>query len=566
MYIIALHNDEDSGVCLLKNDKILEAVNEERFNRIKLCKGIPELSFNYVLKRHDLSVEDIDYFVYPWYGKKNDYPEYIQRLVKRIVLAANKNPAALSIINERVETELKNDENTRKEFEHWIQKLNVSEDKVVYSDHHQCHAWSAFAPSPFDEAFVFTFDGRGDLKSATASFATMKNGISEYDYLLSMDSLGYLYGQITKYLGFTPHRHEGKVTGLAAYGNPKNTLPLFDQLITWENDTIVANIGLYKPFFTMKKELKDKLSRFTREDIAAGVQTHCEDLVTKYIKHWMRKIDKPDVKNICLGGGVFANVKLNQRVKEIAGIENVFIFPHMGDGGLTVGGAAHLFYLLTRKTKIQLPTVYLGVEFTNTEIHEALKSYSEHLDFIDTGDQLVESIVNDLIENKVAGYFNNRMEFGPRALGARSILYDPGDRSVNDWLNKRLRRTEFMPFAPVTPVEYAPDCYINWSPDDVCSHFMTMTYNCTEAFKSRHKAVVHIDGTARPQIVTRHLNGEYYDIVKRYCDVTGNKALINTSFNAHEEPIVCTPKDAIESLLGNCVDVLFIGNYRVTRK
>ncbi|MCP4351314.1 MAG: carbamoyl transferase [Desulfobacterales bacterium] len=566
MYIISLHNDEDSGVCLLKNDKILEAVNEERFNRIKLYKGIPRLSFEYVLKKYDLSVEDIDYFVYPWYGKKNNYPEYIQKLVDRINLAANKNSDALGIIKERLETEFKNDEKTRKEFEHWIQKLNVSEDKVIYSDHHHCHAWSAFACSPFDKAFVFTFDGRGDLKSATASFASKENGIYEYDYLMSMDSLGYLYGQITKYLGFTPHRHEGKVTGLAAYGNPRKTLPLFNELITWKNDAIVANIGLYQPFFTMKKELKDKLNFFTHEDIAAGVQTHCENLVVQYIKYWIRKIDKPDVKNVCLSGGVFANVKLNQRAREIPGVDNVYIFPHMGDGGLSVGGAAYLLYLLTQKATLPLPTVYLGTEFSNNEIHETLKSYSEHLDIVELGDKLVESTVQDLIEEKVVGYFNNRMEFGPRALGARSILYHAGDKSVNDWLNKRLARTEFMPFAPVTPVEYASDCYADWSADHICSQFMTMTYDCTEPFKTRHEAVVHVDGTARPQIITKDINGEYYDIVRTYCDITGNKALINTSFNAHEEPIVCKPEDAIENLLNNRIDILVIGNYRATKK
>ncbi len=178
---------------------------------------------------------------------------------------------------------------------------------------------------------------------------------------------------------------------------------------------------------------------------------------------------------------------------------------------------------------------------------------------------LVEETVNDLVAEKVVGFFQNRMEYGPRALGARSILYHTRDRSVNTWLNDRLRRTEFMPFAPVTPEDYAAECYLNWKPELKCAQLMTITFNCKKEFANRHPAVVHVDGTARPQVVTERLHGDYYLVVKGYCDRTGEQALINTSFNAHEEPIVCSPKDAIESIQQGMVDVLILGNYRVVR-
>ncbi len=566
MRIIGLHNDIDAGICLLQDDTILEAVNEERFNRVKLYQGLPELCFQYVLKKHHLSVHNIDYVVYPWYSKQNDYPDYVRKLTKRIALAMSKNPQCGQIIEDRIDVELDNDEQTRQEFEHWMHMLGIPAEKIVYVDHHHSHAWSAFATSPFDEAYIFTFDGRGDLKSATASCGEKEHGITEYDYLLTFDSLGYLYGQITKYLGFTPHRHEGKITGLAAYGNPETTLPIFREIIAWTNGTIVANLGLYKPFFSMTKELQAKFNRFSREDIAAGIQAHCEDLVAKYISHWIQKINKPHIKNVCLAGGLFANVRINQCVREISGVEQMFVFPHMGDGGLPVGGAVYLRHLLTGKARVQFPTVYLGIDFSYEESAEILQSYAERIQFVYLGNQVVEQAVQDLFDKKVVGYFSGRMEFGPRALGARSILYHAGDKSVNDWLNKRLGRTEFMPFAPVTPVEYAAECYINWSERDVCSRFMTITYNCTDVFAAKHAAVVHIDGTARPQIVTKELNGEYYEIIKQYCDRSGNNALINTSFNAHEEPIVCTPQNAIEGLLNNRVEVLFLAQFRVTKK
>ena len=565
MYIIGLHNDEDSGVSLMKDGVILEAISEERLKRIKLYKGFPELSLKYVLDKHNLELGDIDYFAYGWHSKKKDCYLYANKLAKRIIHALNRNHTCSDIIRGRLEVECLRDKNTLSDFELKMESLDISDNRIIYLDHHKTHAWSAFAPSPFDEAIVFTFDGRGDLKSGGTFFANKSDGIQEYDYLLTFDSLGYLYGKITKYLGFTPHRHEGKVTGLAAYGDYTKTLPIYKKLINWENGTIVSNLGFYTPFFSVNNELAVELDKFSKEDVAAGVQKHCEDLIVNYITHWIKKINKPEAKNVCLSGGLFANVKINQKVREIEGIENVYVFPHMGDGGLPVGSVCYLNYLLTGQSKIELPTVYHGPAYSNDEILKVLENYSGKIRYKRIGNK-IRRIVDDLISENVVGYFDNRMEYGPRALGARSILYHAREKKVNEWLNKRLRRTEFMPFAPVTPAEYAGECYINWNENHVCSYFMTITYDCTESFKKVHEAVVHVDGTARPQIISEDLNGDYYKVVKMYCDVTGERALINTSFNQHEEPIVCSPEDAIESLLKDNVDILFIGDYKVAKK
>ena len=392
----------------------------------------------------------------------------------------------------------------------------------------------------------------------------IKRLVKELDYLLTFDSIGYLYGAITKYLGFTPHRHEGKVTGLAAYGDFSKTLPIFEKLINWENNTIVSNLGLYKPFFSITNNLSEQLEKFSKADIAAGLQAHCENLLVHFISYWIKKINFSGMKNICLSGGLFANVKINQAIRAINGIDNIYIFPHMGDGGLPVGSVCYLNYMLTGHSKTAFPMVYYGSEYTDEQIFNILTLYSDKIRFHRIENK-VQRVVDALIKKNVVGYFDNRMEYGPRALGSRSILYHAREKTVNDWLNKRLNRTEFMPFAPVTPIEYAHDCYIGWNKTHICSYFMTTTYNCSESFKQKHKAVVHIDGTARPQIVTQDLNGVYYNIVKTYCDLTGEKALINTSFNQHEEPIVCSPDNAVESLIKDNVDVLFIGNYRVSK-
>jgi|TARA_B100001964_G_C14258518_1_gene613859 carbamoyltransferase len=312
----------------------------------------------------------------------------------------------------------------------------------------------------------------------------------------------------------------------------------------------------------LSQDLKKELDGFSKEDIAAGLQKQCEEIISHCVKYWMTKSKKLNVKNVCLAGGVFSNVKINQIVAEMQEVENVYVFPHMGDGGLPVGSSCYFNYKLSGQTKIDLPTAYLGPRFSNDEILRCLHSYASGIKY-EKLNRKAEAVVDELMNKKVVGYFCNKMEYGPRALGARSILYHARDDSVNDWLNKRLKRTEFMPFGPVTPVEYAHMCYKNWTKDDKCSNFMTKTYNCFEEFKKLHKAVVHIDGTARPQIVTKELNGVYYEIVKLYCDKTNEKALINTSFNLHEEPIICTPQDAIKCLLSNCIDVLIIEDYKV---
>lgn len=564
MRILSLHNDEDSGVALIENGTILDAVSEERFNRKKLYKGKPLQSLDYVLGRHGLTLADIDHVVYGWHGRRNNYPDYSQKLARRLVESMERNPASGQILLERLDAEFGRDAETRDEFDRWIHALCVGGSQVMYLDHHTSHAWGAFACSPFEESFVFTFDGRGDLKSTTISLADSSSGVHEKDYQLSFDSLGFLYGQITHYLGYVPHRHEGKVTGLAAFGDPRKTLPLFRKLIVFEEGKIKALVGPYKPFYTnLHPDLISELDRHNKEDIAAGVQQHCEDLVTSYIRYWMRKMDRPDLRNVCLAGGVAANVKVNQRIAELAEVDSLYVFPHMGDGGLPLGSACYANFLLTGASKIEMDSVYLGPSFNDDQIGDALAHVCD-LIHVQRMDDKIDSTVEDLTQGRVVGWFDGRMEYGPRALGSRSIMFHARDRSANDWLNKRMRRTEFMPFAPVTPEEYAAECYVGWIPEDRCPHFMTKTFNCKEKFIEVHPAVVHIDGTARPQVVTEARNGDYYRVLKEYCDRTGERALINTSFNAHEEPIVCTPADAIQSLLENVVDVLVIGSYRVT--
>jgi carbamoyltransferase len=478
----------------------------------------------------------------------------------------SRNPRAEDDIEQRVKSEFARDAETRRDFETHMDRLGVDRQRIKYFDHHQSHAWSAFACSPFEKALVFTFDGRGDLKSGSASVADTATGIQEWDYNLSLDSLGFLYGQITHYLGFQPHRHEGKVTGLAAHGDPAKTKDLFENLISFDGERIVSNLGHYRPFYTnMTDELKNELDEHSREDIAAGLQTHCENLVVEYIRYWIPRMGRTDIRDVCLAGGLFANVKINQAIYEMDEVDNIYVFPHIGDGGLGVGAACNLNFVQTGAAKVLMPDVYLGPSYSTKEIEAAIRKAAGQL-HVEQCSDLVEPILQDLQSDKVVGFFYGRMELGPRALGARSILCHARDDSINDRLNARLHRTEFMPFAPVTPEGLASQCYLGWRPDNSCALTMTQTYRCTDSFRQHHPAVVHVDGTARPQIVTRERNGRYGDLVERYCERTGDKALINTSFNQHEEPIVCSPEDAIGSLISDNVDIIAIGDFRLQRR
>ena len=281
-----------------------------------------------------------------------------------------------------------------------------------------------------------------------------------------------------------------------------------------------------------------------------------EEVVTKYLEYYVKQTG---IDTVVMSGGVAANVKLNQRVHELPDVKNIYIHPGMGDGGCGTGAAI----LKTLEAGIQverLDSVYQGPEYTDKQLKEAIES--EGLEYTQCDD--VEAEIAALIaDNHVVARFNGRMEYGPRALGNRSILYPAQDPDVNQWLNHRLGRTEFMPFAPATLFEDRSEYYLNTEGAEFTAHFMTITFDCTPKMKQQCPAAVHVDGTARPQFVSNDSNPSFYRILKEYKKLTGISSVINTSFNMHEEPIVCTPADAIRAFtLGN-LDYLAMGDFLV---
>jgi carbamoyltransferase len=563
MYILGITSSDESGAALMKDGHIVAAINEERLSRVKLDDAFPVQSIAYVLAHAGIDFTDVDVVSYAWHSGF-DYRNHLHDFVSRCVDISEQGSNAKRVMLERIAVEVERDTPHRDEFDQYMVERGFLQ-KVESFDHHLGHAATAYYPSPYENALVFTLDARGNFRSGGVFIGT-GHDLKEISCNYTFDSMGFLYGQVTELLGFKPHRHEGKVTGLAAYGNPEKTLPIFRNMIGMRDGNMRANLeSYYKPFFYQQHQaLKDELAPFSKEDIAAGLQRHLEDVVTEYISHYVRM---HKIGNIAVAGGVFANVKLNQRIRAIPGVEDLFVFPNMGDGGLSVG-ACYLSWHARSPKRSRMRTVYFGTEQTDEDITTTASRYADRV-LVTQHDHesLVRKTIEMLRKNMVVGLFQGRMEFGPRALGNRTILYHARDKEVNNWLNKRLHRTEFMPFAPVTTAALAPRCFVGWKPSHMTTNFMTECYDCTEEMIENSPAVVHVDGTARPQILERDDNPLYYDIIDAWYKETGGLCLVNTSFNEHEQPIVCTIDDALKSQLNNNVDVIVAnGSYVIEKK
>ena len=593
--------DKNTYVCLMEDGKILAAMGEERFSRQKMHEGFPHLALREIFERYQLKAADIDYVAYAFFDAETEtalmkqsqkqYQEKMRASSATELFSQFRNlpPYAARTFNipglpeEKLymkkpwymnafytlagKLDFFGKQVQERYFEQWLQeasethyhyqaelleglqKFGLSE-KLVRFDHHLCHSANAYYTSGFDEALIVTLDGYGS--GLAGSIAVGKAGKIERVHGLQYPaSLGEFYERVTSSLGFKPGRHEGKIVGLAAYEDPDILFNAVRAFFDVKDGDIIYKLP-HNFFFS-----RYLASRYPKPAVAATFQKVLEVVACEYVGYYQKKTG---LKNIVVSGGVVANVKANQRLFEIPGIEKIFVHPAMGDDGCCVGAAL----LLTEEKQGLKPYVlqdaYLGPGFTDEEIEEALKQ--ENL-APEKPDDLEKSVAKLLVEGKIVARFNGRMEYGPRALGNRSILYHAKDPSVNLWLNTQLKRTEFMPFAPATLYEQREKCYKNIAGTEHSSQFMTITFDCTEFMIEKCPAAVHIDNTARPQLVRREINESFYRIIEEFYKLTGNPSIINTSFNMHEEPIVCTPLDAIRAFKLGHLHYLAIGPYLI---
>jgi len=563
MLTLGLCNDETSSACIFRDGKLIAAVSEERFTRVKMDSSFPAKSIEFVLNEAGIQLHQIDEVAYAWSkGFPQDALSIYAKRASEISDFGDEQSQLLFL--ERIKVEIERDAVKRKEFKRWVAEKDIKNYKIFY--HHEAHALSAGFLSPFDKCVCLTADGRGDFESITAwEFdRTNPDPLKRLYSSTSCDSLGFFYGRITGLLGFKPCRHEGKITGLAANGDPRKAIHLMQKMIDFHEGCIKSNLSeYYKPFYTgFSDKLVEEVSNYSKEDIAAAAQQHLEDLLVQLTESIYEKYSLPNMP-LAVAGGVFGNVKANQSLKELTCVTSMFVQPQMGDGGLCLGAAAGSQHMSNKQVK-PLKNLYLGPSLGDISIKKLSKEFPS-LEFIKP-DNLVESIIAELKDSKVVGLARGRMEFGPRALCHRSIIYKSSDKKANDWLNKRMNRTEFMPFAPVMTVDQAKQAFESFSDDDITLKFMTSTMKTNDYFAQKCPAVNHIDNTARPQIVTMTEDPFMHSLLSRWEEVSGEIALINTSFNAHEEPIVCDVKDVLDSLRTKMVDMIVLEDLIVKSK
>lgn len=593
--------DKDASASLVEDGRVLFAAGEERFNRVKQTSGFPYKAIEAALNATGTNPDEIDVVAYPflewdkeaeliqdalqaeekWMGQFTppDLGPILHRAQDRVperqgsvhgLRQPNQRKEKgflkelfheLGGTHEQVSRALAQQASSewalraREDHRQWSEQLQVGlahfglTKKLKRAEHHLSHAANAYLASGFERAVIVTLDGYGSGLAGSVSLG--ENGkIRRLHNLRFPHSLGSFYEAVTSSLGFHPDRHAGKIVGLAAYGDPQ---VLAEALLSRVDFLEDGDFHLYQ---NLNVHFSRHLAaRFPMIDLAAAYQYVLEVLAARLVRHWVRKTG---CGNIVLSGGVTANVKMNQRIHEIDEVENTFVYPNMGDGGCGTGLA-----LLWSAKGQSLPTyhdVYYGPGYTPAEIEAELQRAGLRYE---RPSDLVGEIARRVHAGEVIGRFGGRMEYGPRALGNRTILYHAREPEVNQWLNKRLGRTEFMPFAPVTLWEAREKCYLNLEGAEHAAEFMTVTFDCTEFMRQNCPAAVHVDGTARPQLIRKEVNPEYHAILSAYERLSGIPCLINTSFNMHEEPIVCSPHDAVRAFLLGHLDGLAIGPFYV---
>lgn len=602
MIVLGLNPGVDSSAVLLVDGQITAAVGEERLSRKKLHLGFPRRAIAEVLRLSGVHPADVGCVTFSFVDYLTAHPAITRFLIRGDGFPFDpENPVSLgtllsailriakpgdffppSIRNASKRHYARNERTYLAE----LGRLGIEVDGLHTVDHHLSHAASAYYTSGFDDCLVITSDGCGDGLSLSVSRG--RDGSLERLVAGPEDgSAGMFYASVTAFLGYKAHRHEGKITGLAALGDPATCyaefIPCFhlsadgsrlsnDFLdVSWFDrlghlTRVFGNRYFRKPVMNAYDEhYRARLTGVSPEDVAAAAQRRFEDVFTEFLQPI---IEREGTDKLALAGGSFANVKLNQRLLEMPGVKEVFVHPNMGDGGNALGSAivAHMELTASKNSTPavsggwRMDHVYLGASFDDAEVEAELQrrglAYRR-------SENIEAEIAQAVADFRIVGRVNGRMEYGPRALGNRSILAHPQDREVNDVLNRRLRRTEFMPFAPSVLAEDALEYFDLAEGALRAAEYMTITCDVWPDKRDLIPAVTHVDGTARPQIVRREVNPSYHKTIREFKKRTGLGAIINTSFNIHEEPIVCTPADACIAFEQGSVDTLAIGNFLV---
>jgi carbamoyltransferase len=586
---LGLNISHDSSVALTDSKgNVISALAEERVSRRKNHLGIPRKALELVLSGSNYV--DIEKIIIGSNSTLNW--SYALRMVQD--LEGNPSnpegswlPPAPGASYKYRDLHRNLNANTRELVEFSIKGLLPNEIKsipVIWEKHHDSHLGCALGCISGTDSLLFSFDGEGDGESGAIG---IKLGESKKVQTLHridrLDSLGLLYSAVTRRYNFIGGKHEGKITGLAAYGSNSAAIDILLSHIKVKNGKVnliraktlkskitslaLSQLGFSRKEFRTLAQIIDVAESKTMNyaDLAFAVQYCLEKSMLEIISFW---VDRYSVRNISLAGGVFSNVKLNQKISEMEIVNDVKVFPNMGDGGIALGG---IWSYLDRNNSLGKNPLYSSmylapetIETDDLEILDVKKDNSFMLTEL-SSEQLVILAANDIAKGKICALHNGRMEFGPRALGNRSLLLDPRDRDIVQTVNQKLKRTEFMPFAPVILLKHFHD-YFEVSPTQSLQPFYYMTMTCKVKQSVQHKiqAVVHKDFTARPQIVDSNSNLILNNILEEFNKITGIPMVVNTSLNVHEEPINFKLIESIQLIKDGTIDVLYTKRYRIT--
>jgi carbamoyltransferase len=553
----------DAAACLVHDGLVVAAAEEERFNRDKHHSGFPKNAIRFCLNQGRINPEQIDYVVF--------YEKPFVKFNRILETYISQWPRSFGSFRRAVPLWLKSRLNMRKQI---AKELNIDEDKIYFGDHHLSHAASAFLVSPFEEAAILTTDGVGEWATTTIGYG--KGSTIKIDKEMKFPhSIGLLYSAITSYLGFRVNDAEWKVMGLAPYGEPKYVGRFLDLIDIKEDGSFRLNMKYfayhYSPTESINRRLEKHLGRPKRQkdreidqfytDIAASGQKVVEDVIVKIAANIHKKYN---TDYLTIAGGVGLNSVANWRIMQKTGFKDIFIQPASGDSGGALG-AAIAFYNLTldKARKYQMEHVYLGPEYTDEDIRAMLDNYGAKYQKITDQKKLVDKTAKMLAQDQVIGWFQGRMEFGPRALGNRSILANPKNPKMKEILNSKVKfRESFRPFAPSVTHEDASE-YFDISID---APYMLLIPDVHPDKKDLLPAITHVDGTARLQTVKKETNPRYHQLLNAFKKIAGVPVLLNTSFNVRGEPIVMSPEDAYSCYMRTGIDALVIGSYLLTEK
>ena len=556
MKILGISTGHDSGASLVHDGILKVSINEERLSRRKLHIGFPIKSIKKVLEISNTKISEIDIIAIE--GKKIDPQNFgeefkFKNLQKKILGLFRLDQFILGTeIGVSFVRFIYNFKNQIEKYR--IKKFFIKNNfkgKFKLIEHHFAHAASAYFSQEKDSGIAITLDAGGEGYCSHVYLAK-NNKLHLLHKISSYHSLAVYYAYITKLLGFTPLRHEGKILGLAASGNSKKVVEILKKYIFFEKQSLrFVNKGGY--YLRVYQSLKSDLEYFSREDIAAGIQTYSERLSVEYISAIIDKFYLNEKVNLFLAGGIFANIKINQKIAELDKVNSCYVFPNMGDGGLGAGCALGEYFTKYPNFKKSQHNMYLGSNYKFLKEKLVIGSNIEILEV----KNIYKFIAKQLKEQKIIGLFQGKMEYGPRSLGNRSIICSPKNIKINEILNEKLQRSDFMPFAPCVLAE---DFKIFFNSKQSVEDFQFMTFTCEtkKICEDLAPAIVHLDKTARPQSVYQNKNKFLHKLLTEFKKETGIGMLINTSFNVHEEPIVESHQDAVKSFEESKLDFLVL--------